>query len=216
MKSPKLLTLGALAVLAASCGSVKNLQKPIPAGSFDPLDGPGSTSRKSSASVAPTKASYKRGQWVETSMPNATFFSKIPKGSARATKVLPKGTPMKVVSSKGTYVKVELDSGAVGYVPEIMVNSRGSSSTKTTSKAPKLGPVPPPLDPELTAPELAPPPEVPGTPPPVPSAPSIPSIPSVPSVPTVPVPSVPGPSIPSSVPTVPDVAPPPEVPGLTD
>ena len=74
MKTPKLLSLGALAVAAVSCGSFKNLNRPLSGGGFDPLDSPGSSTGSASAVVAPTKPSYKRGQWVETSMPNATFF----------------------------------------------------------------------------------------------------------------------------------------------
>ena len=117
--------------------------------------------------VAPNSPSYKSGQWVETSMPNAFFFRSIPKGNARADKVLAVATPLKVVSSKGAYVKVELDSGDVGYVPEIMVIERGGPS-----EAPGIGPVvpptdygpvPPPVDPgSPSGTGIAPPPEVPG------------------------------------------------------
>ncbi|MFT6498319.1 MAG: hypothetical protein ACJAT6_000447 [Akkermansiaceae bacterium] len=91
-------------------------------------------------------------------MPNAFFFRSIPKGNARADKVLAVATPLKVVSSKGAYVKVELDSGDVGYVPEIMVIERGGPS-----EAPGIGPVPPPVDPgSPSGTGIAPPPEVPG------------------------------------------------------
>ena len=73
-------------------------------------------------------------------MPNAFFFRSIPKGNARADKVLAVATPLKVVSSKGAYVKVELDSGDVGYVPEIMGAPSGT------------GIAPPPEVPGITAP----------------------------------------------------------------
>ena len=198
MKTPKLLSLGALAVAAVSCGSFKNLNRPLSGGGFDPLDGPGSPTGSASALVAPTKPSYKRGQWVETSMPNATFFRAIPKGSARADKVLAAGTPMKVVSSTGTYLKVELDSGDIGFVPEIMVIERSAAGSQPGLPAPDFGPVPPPVEPGINTPEVAPIPEVPDSPPPPP------------------VPNIPSPSVPETVPTVPDVAPPPEVPGITD
>lgn len=212
MKSPQILTLGSLAFALASCGSLKNLNQPISDGGFDPLLPPGSTTPQTrSAMVAPSSPSYTRGQWVETSMPNATFFRAIPKGNASADKVLGVATPMKVVSSKGTYVKVELDSGEVGYVPEIMVIERKTRETPVPG-APDYGPVPPPLEPGIPTPGgIAPPPEVPGSPPPVPEVPPLPSAPSVPVVPSVPVPAIPG-----SVPTVPDIAPPPTVPGITD
>lgn len=205
MKTPQLLTLGALAAVAVSCGSLNNLKRPISGGGFDPLDSPGSTAGSASAVVAPTKPNYKRGQWVETSMPNATFFRVIPKGSARADKVLAAATPMKVVDSKGTYVKVELDSGDVGYVPEIMVIERSATPGTQPGVVPNYGPVPSPVEPGITTPGVAPVPEIPGTPPPLPTVP--------------PVPPVPAPPVPEGVPTVPsgsDVAPPPEVPGITD
>jgi hypothetical protein len=37
---------------------------------------------------------------------------------------LPQGTDLKVVTTEGTYVKVELESGEVGYVPAIMVSQK--------------------------------------------------------------------------------------------
>lgn len=226
MTSPSLLTLGGLTLALVSCGSFKNLNQPLSgSGDFDPLSSPGSSSSGGSAVVAPTSPSYKPGQWVETSMPNATFFRVIPKGNARADKVLAVATPLKVVSSKGTYVKVELDSGDIGYVPEIMVIERGSpGEVPVTGPAAPLtdyGPVPPPLDTGVgPGGEIAPPPVVPGTPPPVPEVPSIPDTtpapaPEIPGIPgTTPEPSIPD-TVPT-VPTVPDVAPPPEVPGVTE
>ena len=172
-----------------------------------------SSSSGGSAIAAPTSASYKPGQWVDTSMPNATFFRTIPKGNARADKVLAVSTPLKVVSNKGTYVKVELDSGDVGYVPEIMVIERGSpNEVPVTAPVPEFGSVPPPVDPgDLSGDGLAPPPEVPSIPPPVPEIPAVPDLPNAP-----PLPDIGPPPVPENVPTVPDVAPPPEVPGITD
>lgn len=159
MNSQSLLTLGGLTLVLVSCGSFKNFNQFLSgSGDFDPLSSPGSSSSGGSAVVAPNSPSYKSGQWVETSMPNAFFFRSIPKGNARADKVLAVATPLKVVSSKGTYVKVELDSGDVGYVPEIMVIERGGPS-----ETPDIGPVPPPVDPSSpSGTGIAPPPEVPG------------------------------------------------------
>ncbi len=227
MKSPSLLTLGAFAFMLASCGSlqsIKNLKQPISGDSgFDPLSTPGSSSSSSSStrksvSVAPTSPTYKTGQWVETSMPNATFFKSIPKGNARADKVLKVATPLKVISNKGTYVKVELDSGDVGFVPEIMVIERSSDKPSTSSSpiapVPEFGSVPPPVDPSDVAP-VAPAPVVPSVAPPVPSVPSLPAVPSLPDAP--PVPDVATPPVPENLPTVPSgIAPPPEIPGITE
>lgn len=230
MTTPSLLTLGGLSLVLVSCGSFKNLNQPLSgSGDFDPLSSPGSSSSGAPAVVAPISPSYKAGQWLETSMPNATFFRSIPKGNEQADKLLGVATPLKVVSSKGTYVKVELDSGAIGYVPEIMVIERGSpGEVPVTGPAAPLtdyGPVPPPLDTGLDpGTGIAPPPIVPGTPPPVPEVPSIPETapaPEIPSIPdTAPAPGeTTAPTIPDSVPTVPtvpDVAPPPEVPSITE
>lgn len=213
MKSPKILTLGSLAIVLASCGSLDSLKQPLSGdGNFDPLGPPGPVNKQKSTSavVAPSAPSYTSGQWVETSMDGATFFRAIPKGNASADKVLSKATPMKVVSGKGAYVKVELDSGDIGFVPGVFVTERGSQDPEPTD----YGPVPPPIEPGIPGPGVVPPPEVPGTPPPVPGLPPAPSVPSLPddsSLPTIP--SSPAPPTP---PTVPDIAPPPTVPGITE
>ena len=214
MKAPSLLTLGGLSLVLVSCGTFKNLNQPLSGSSdFDPLSAPGANSGESLL-VAPTPPRYSPGQWVETSMDNATFFAVIPTGSARADRVLPSGTPMKVISNKGTYVRVELDSGSVGYVPEIMIAERRSANevplTGPEVPLPDLGSVPPPVEPGVLSGEgIAPPPEIPGV------TPGVPDVPSVPAVPELPTPVPPLPDIPS-VPAVPDVAPPPEIPGVTD
>lgn len=54
-------------------------------------------------------------------MDNAAFFRNRPTGDADADKLLSHGTSMKVISTSGGYVKVELDSGEVGYVPSLML-----------------------------------------------------------------------------------------------
>lgn len=73
-------------------------------------------------------------------MPNSTFFKAIPKGDATADKVLQVGAPLKYISTKGSYVKVELESGDVGYVPEIMVTDRATVSA--------IPDIPPPIVPD--------------------------------------------------------------------
>jgi len=128
---------------------------------------------------------------------------------------------MKVVSNKGTYVRVELDSGSVGFVPEIMIAERRSANevpiTGPEVPLPDMGSVPPIVEPGIDSGEgIAPPPEIPGTPPPVPEVPPLPTpVPPVPEVPPLPTPVPPIPEVPA-VPTAPDVAPPPEIPGITD
>lgn len=195
MKIFPLSTLSALALMSASCGVFKNLNQPL-SSDFDPLSAPGSSAvSEGAAVVAPT---YKAGQWVETSMPNAAFFRVIPQGNARADKILPVATPLKVVSMRGTYIKVELDSGEVGYVPQVMVIVRGGGDQP--SLVPDYGPIPAPVDPGVGAPQPIPGPGVPGVPP------SVPGVPDVPA--PAPIPDIPAP--------VPGFVTPPTVPGITE
>lgn len=117
-------TTGVLALFAV--GSLTNcnqiaatFNEPI-SSDYNPLDGP-SVQRSSNVQTAGNRPSYNPGQWIETIMPNSTFFVRFPKGNATADQILPLGTPLKVVSFKDSFVKVELESGYVGYVPQIMV-----------------------------------------------------------------------------------------------
>lgn len=67
------------------------------------------------------------GQFVTANIPNTAFYKNKPKGSEDADKLLSLGTNMKIVSDDGAYVKVELDSGEVGWVPSVMVSSSSSN-----------------------------------------------------------------------------------------
>ena len=201
MNFVKPLTLVALAFTALSCGSLKKFNGSLSDSGFNPLSSPGSSSEW----IAPATPTYKQGQWVVTSTPNATFFKVFPKGSAVADKVLSVETPMKVVSSRETYLKVELDSGDVGYVPEIMVTGRSSAvGGQPGTEVPNYGPVPSPVEPGIAPFGVAPPPEVPGL--------------GAEDVSASPVPSTNSPDSPAEEnrPINPGVAPPPEVPGITD
>lgn len=217
---PAFLSLSGFAIAMVSCGSVQNLSQPLSGDdSFDPLTGPGSSSSTRSASVTPSSPTYEPGQWVETAVKNTSFFRKYPILRSRPDKTLDAGEPVKIISSRGSYVKAELDSGEVGYIPSIMVIERpallspSAPTAPTAPSFPNLGTIPPPLDPiDTTGGTLAPPPSVPGlpdfnvspsgTPPPV-----VPASPTVPAVPSLP-------DLPSSIPSSPNIAPPPEIPGL--
>lgn len=87
-------------------------------GSFDPLAPAGGGIRTTTTA----STTFKPGQFVRASIDNTAFFSKRPKGDADADKLLARDTNMKVISSDSSYVKVELDSGEVGFVPAVMVN----------------------------------------------------------------------------------------------
>ncbi|MGC6425660.1 MAG: hypothetical protein ACON5H_01540 [Akkermansiaceae bacterium] len=193
MKTAKYLLLSAAALGLASCSAIRNVQQPFGNGGlFDPLSGPGNQSSSSSDSQfnATSGVSFTPGQWIETSMPNSTFFQVIPNREATADKVLQVGTPMKYISTTGSYVKVELDSGDVGYVPEIMVTDRASLAV--------LPDIPPPI-----APDAPPVPEEDGF---------IPIAPVESPGATLPIP----PASESTLPGVPETPTPPKVEGVTD
>jgi len=108
--------LSATAALAlVGCASMNS---PLTSsGSFDPLSPAGGSVRAGTSSGT----SFKAGQFVQSTIDNTAFFSKRPKGDADADKLLPRNTEMKVISADSSYVKVELDSGEVGFVPAVMV-----------------------------------------------------------------------------------------------
>ena len=93
-------------------------------GGFDPLESPGSSSGM--AQVEDTGPRYETGQFLETTMPNTAFFGGIPKANEQPMRTLASATPLRVISTQGTYVKVELESGEIGFVPAIMVGEKPS------------------------------------------------------------------------------------------
>lgn len=144
----KLLLLAPLALVVASCesGTV------ISGGDFDPLTPPGS-------GRTPTVAArgLKPGSYVRASMETA-FFKNRPKGDAVAEKTLPADTEMKVIADDGSYAKVELDSGEVGFVPSVLVSDTSAPPAVSPDAIqvypPAPGSVPPVIDP--TAPVIPP------------------------------------------------------------
>jgi hypothetical protein len=159
-----LVPTGLLALALVSCetGSINT------GGNFDPLTPPGSGLPSPIA-----RTGYKPGSFVRTSIDNAAFFSKRPKGNADADKQLPANTGMKVISDDGSFVKVELDSGEVGFVPTVLVSDQ-AAAPQPAAISPNAIQVYPPL---------------PGTPPVDPAAPTIPPVidPDAPASPDVPV-----------------------------
>ncbi|MBC8125849.1 MAG: hypothetical protein H8M99_01695 [Gloeobacteraceae cyanobacterium ES-bin-144] len=93
------------------------MNRPLTSGDFDPLSAPGSQSGTRTV----TGASFKAGQFVRATIDNTAFFKNRPKSEGDADKLLPRGTSMKVISTSDTFVKVELDSGEIGFVPSIML-----------------------------------------------------------------------------------------------
>ncbi len=114
--------VGLFGLVLASCDS---FNQPLGSG-YDPLSSPGS--RQPDPTLDATGPQYGAGQWLETSMPNTAFYARTPRGNDQPSKVLPASTPLKVITTEGTYVKVELEDGSIGYVPTIMVGEKRSTT----------------------------------------------------------------------------------------
>ena len=177
---PMKCTLVFPAVIVLGLAACDTMNRPISSGDFDPLRPPGSGNEPSGAEVAVFTA----GQFVRAAMENTAFFKNRPKGDGDADRLLARGTSMKVVSHAGSYVKVELDSGEVGFVTAVMLEDPSASQATTPVNPgefqvyPPLGgaygePIPP-VDPAALPPEGAIPtvidPEAPSTVAPTPEA----------------------------------------------
>jgi len=105
------------AVISLALTACETMNESVSSGAFDPLRPPGSGQPTLSAA----SPSFAAGRFVRAVMDNTAFFKKPPKGDADADKLLTRGTSMKVISSGESYVKVELDSGEIGWVPSLML-----------------------------------------------------------------------------------------------
>lgn len=174
MKRIALLTLPAAACLSmVSCDS---LNKPLGGSdAYNPLDAPGGT--VASENADPYGPAFTPGTFLQTVSPSTAFFLKFPKEEDQPSKILPDYTDVKVISSKGSYVKVEVvDTGEVGYVPSVMLGEK---------RSPEEVPVTPPATDVPVIPGEAPEPEVPGIPDqpqPEPDAPAVAPEPEVPGI----------------------------------
>lgn len=109
---PAISAIAALGLVACD-----TMSSPITNGGYNPLGAPGGSM---GANIV-TANTFKAGQFVKTSMDNTGFYRSRPNGNANADKLLPRGTSMKVVTTSGSYVKAELDSGEIGFVPTVML-----------------------------------------------------------------------------------------------
>lgn len=194
----RFLFLPVASLLLAACGGGGSFNS----GGYDPLDAAGGTG----ANVGIADVGIKPGSFVKTSMGNAAFFKKKPSGNVTADKLLPANTPMKVISVEGSYVKVELDSGEVGYVLSVQVIDQNASpgvmgigddgavqvwppvdgGLPVVDPTAPVGPViPTEIDPDAAEPVM---PDIPALPDdaPTPGLGAEPALPPVPDVPDVP------------------------------
>lgn len=110
MKRISLYPLIGSSLLFVSCSDFNG---PL-GGDFDPLMTPGS---EQSDSVRPMgNYNFEAGTYVTAASNSTAFFSSKPSGNADADELLAAGTSMRVVKTEGSFVKVELDNGKVGYV----------------------------------------------------------------------------------------------------
>lgn len=166
------------ALVAMGLTACETMNRPVIGGSFDPLQAPGSGQPGATANVA----TFAAGQFVRAAMDNTAFFKARPKGDADADNLLLRGTSMKVISSADSYVKVELDSGEVGWVPSVMLEDPNVAAPAVDAFAapnpneyqvyPPVGGTMPPVNPAEAPPEGAIPtvidPEAPAGPAPLP------------------------------------------------
>lgn len=177
------------AVMALGLTACDTMNRPIDTGNFDPLRPPGSGNLRLA-----TGPGFSAGQFVSSIMDNTAFFSKRPKGDADADKLLPRGTSMRVISSDESYVRVELDSGEVGWVPTVMVEDPNTAAA-TGGEFDALNPNEIQIYPPLNGMGGTLPPSTPSDPPPEGAIPTVidpenlePATPTTPA----PLPEVPG------------------------
>ncbi len=155
---------GIVIALLFSCGGFRST------GNYDssmnPLDSPGSQRR---GAAGEDSTGYAPGSYVEVTDVNAGLYFRFPGADSQPDETLALGTPLKVLSEKGSYVKVETEAGQIGYVPAIMVNwPSDSTMVPLEGTAVPLAPVDPadpeslqPLPPAAGSSFVAPEPEVP-------------------------------------------------------
>lgn len=150
MKTANFLFLPSMAAaLLVSCDIHSSLPNN---GGYNPLNPPGAGSELNSGDHG---SIYTAGAFLQTISPTTAFFAFLPKGTEAPTKVLPLGTDVKVISTKGSYVKVELvnTTGEVGYIPDVMLGVKRSPNEVPVTPAGGLGEEAPPEE----IPEMAPP-----------------------------------------------------------
>ncbi len=182
MKHRYLLLVPSLASAGALLVSCSSINQPLSSDGSNPLDPPG---RTSTAEEDPYGPHFTPGTFLQTVSPKTALFSTFPKGNDQPAKTLSDHTDVKVISTKGSYVKVEVvDTGEVGYVPSVMLGEKRSPNEvpvtpgasempaspgvapEPEASAPEATPVVPPPTPELEVPTVAPEPEIPGIEPP--------------------------------------------------
>jgi len=154
MKYISLAAASSLALSLVSC----DFNTPLPNNGYDPLDGPGANGQF--GIVEPQGPSYLAGSFLQTTSPMTAFYSRFPSAMDQPDKTLPARVDVKVISTKGSYVKVEVvNTGDVGYVPSVMLGEKRSANEVPVTGTPRDvqgGPsvVTPPEDLNIVAPGM--------------------------------------------------------------
>ena len=108
--------------------------------------------------VDPYGSSLTPGTFLQTTSPQVSFFNRLPGEGDQPNKLLANNTDVKVISTSGTYAKVEIvDTGEVGYVPSTLLGTKRAPEVSPTPPTPTIVPEAPETDPLV--PEVAPEPE---------------------------------------------------------
>ena len=118
------LAISIIGLAGLALVSCEDFSKPMPRSSFDPLAPPGSM-QDTNVSYAPE---FSPGQFVSAAVNNTAFYNEKPTDNEEADKLIDQGTQMKIVEVDPDHLKVELDSGAVGWVPKVMVMSGATAN----------------------------------------------------------------------------------------
>jgi hypothetical protein len=117
--------------------SCESMNQPI-SGDFNPLSQPGIIKKDAPISSSPQ---YNAGTFVVAASNSTGFFITKPKGNADAQELLTAGTSMRVIKNEGSYLKIELDNGKIGYVNSIMVSDKSAIGTLPIKNAAQVYPL---------------------------------------------------------------------------
>lgn len=129
--------------------------------SYDPLETAGGLQ----TGPRVVEGGFRPGEFVRVAVPNSGFFKERPEGEASAEKLLDVDTQLKVISDDGSWVKVEMDTGEVGYVSTVQVLGENESVVMPgldggAELYPPTGEIIPLEDPNLPGEELVVPPTI--------------------------------------------------------
>lgn len=147
MKPTVYLVLSSVSLTLVSC----DFNQPLPNNAaYNPLN---SLGVGDSAGLADANGpSFAAGTFLQTNTSMAAFYTNFPRPGEQPNKSLANLTDVKVISTKGSYVKVEvmssLDAGSVGYIPAVMLGQKRHANKVPTT---------PRITPQSDIPDIQPP-----------------------------------------------------------